>query len=448
MNALYSDNTKDTLEMPEHSGRSVQKHAYGEVSGKSLKKKTSSSSVIYIREHADEDIQFALSRELNLDLYESSNFRDACGILEKRDFAVYFLDIEMTCKDDYKIVEILKNKKNTNPEIIVTVPSRGHASILDLLDRGITNFIRLPVVYNEFCSKIRVIIDKVDANNTEKSLIQDNSELLRRQLEWMSYKEIKRNIGHDTNGKNMVVNLRDSLVQAGGFGVMLSMVDVMKDMSEKKDDKYIVDSQIFEILHENSAITVKYIEGINKSIEIMSKDHEIEYETSARILSEIPEIMKDVIKDAKEGRNRFYFPQNKGSENVQIRINKELLSLALEELAVNAVKYSRPGSPIQMFATVSGGFFCLSVKNECDPKNSIQFPENATEYLVKPFLRMHPAADRMIHAEKIGMGLGLTTVQYITGQMNGLFNISEVQDHTGDSIKKCILSQIFLPVKI
>ena len=407
--------------------------------------KRESSSGLYLRQEINFDIQYALKKVLNVNLLEFSDPETVRDSLKNFKVQFFLLDMFSALFNNSEILNLI-GKFHPRSEILIIVNKGEESHILDLIDIGVTKFIKTPVDFDDFLKKAQTIIDKSKNYKIENLLSNSSTEVLKKQLEWMNYKNIKKNIGVESAGKNIIENLRDSLVQVGGFGVILSMLDVVNELSEKKDNNYIVDKQMIEILFDNSRIAARQLSGINLAISIMSDKYFLEESSSYAFLRKIPVALEGTAKMALETNNHIYYPKVSTVQDVKLLINLDLLSLALEELVINAVKYTKPGSPIHMFAGVRDGYFCLSVMNEYSDMQTEPLQDEDTELLVKPFLRKHPPADRYIETERIGMGLGLTVVYFIVGQLNGIFSISTVNDHTDENIKSCVLARIFIPI--
>ena len=131
-----------------------------------------------------------------------------------------------------------------------------------------------------------------------------------------------------------------------------------------------------------------------------------------------------------------------------ICVDLEKIYLAIEEILINAYKYSTNKSQINIFANVSKGYFCISVKNEVPKEPYGGIPQDMEKLVIEPFFRLHPPVEDVISIEKFGLGLGLTVVDYLVRKHNGLFFIHNAIDHTGNRVSNCVLSEIFLPMQI
>ncbi|HMV44733.1 MAG TPA: ATP-binding protein, partial [Leptospiraceae bacterium] len=133
---------------------------------------------------------------------------------------------------------------------------------------------------------------------------------------------------------------------------------------------------------------------------------------------------------------------------VQIEIDIEKIKLVLEELLINAYKYSVSSSRIDIFAHITGTYFCITFKNEIDENSYGGIPPEKEKLVLEPFFRIHPPVEDILAVEKFSLGLGLTVVDFIINKHNGMFFIHNAVDHTGKKRTNCVLAEVFLPIKL
>jgi two-component system sensor histidine kinase SenX3 len=90
--------------------------------------------------------------------------------------------------------------------------------------------------------------------------------------------------------------------------------------------------------------------------------------------------------------------------------DRSQLVSAVTNLLDNAVKYSEPGEPVEVDATVVDGSVCISVRD-----HGIGIPARDLERIFERFYRVDRARSR----ETGGTGLGLSIVRHVTENHGG-----------------------------
>lgn len=276
----------------------------------------------------------------------------------------------------------------------------------------------------------------------DQTLVSRAAESLRARLEWLGYKESRRNLDRDSESRTIIENLRISLSQGAGFGTLLTLVDMMADWCPCGTSCH-VDSEIQRLLQQNSEIARHHLEALTKIIELMSTTFEPRVHSIAEVAESLHEsaALIQPFLPAKRMRLRFSLPPRDARVAV---VDLERVVMAFQELLINAYKYGEEGSSIDVLWAVTHGFLTVGVKNNAPEGDPYAKEELGT--LTSPFLRLHPPVEDIISVETFGLGLGLTMVEYIMVRNKGLFALSRVSDHTSASPAACTLAQLFVPL--
>lgn len=126
-------------------------------------------------------------------------------------------------------------------------------------------------------------------------------------------------------------------------------------------------------------------------------------------------------------------------------VNTEYMSIAFEEILINAMKFSLKHTTINVITGFRDGFFVLTCINPVDDKMGT-ITEEQEKLLLKPFLRLMPPVEDFYEVEKFGMGLGLSVVNQVIKLHNGTFSIGNIKEYISESSKKCVISEVGIPV--
>jgi signal transduction histidine kinase len=402
-------------------------------------------SVPVLLKTMSEDILLGIRDRLNLVPNILYSPQELIDIITQKMHPLILLDIDYALEKEGHLISIIKERDPFAVILVILTDDRARDAV-SIFDSGVSEFIILPISTEDFVRKAQSFLKLRRERVYERQLIDHSSMVLRKQLEWLNYKDVKRSLGSDTEGKSMIENLRISLSQGGGFGIILTLIDMIRSFPQIKDDHYVVDRETMELLFDNTQTARLFLEGLDSAITIMSREYVLETVNGNDIIRMMPEMAKGIVSMLSEKRLQLNYPVPRREFNAPVKINREIFTLAFEEILINAYKYSKADTVIEVYANISQGYFSISVKNQCDDDSFGKIPDDYTRLLIKPFFRMHPPVEDVVKVERFGLGLGLTTVNYIMNKLNGLLVMSTVRDHTKDKIIPCVLTQLFLPV--
>lgn len=368
--------------------------------------------------------------------------------LEKADsekFSVFIVDLMMPVMDGNAFIKALKVK---DPEAIILVQTAldNTETVIDIMKLGVYDYIIKPIDPEFFSRIISKALEYKYLRDIEKHIQKMESHKLRSQLEWLNYKESIRKSGSDSHEKNSIENLKTSLSQGSGFGAMTSIVDMIQATASKNPDgTQNIDSEILDLLFENSEITKNMLKSLGYVSELLDSDIIMTKTEGSTLVGKIPEFTKEINSYLKSKNIKINFPKLSTSCNVNVDIDK--IGMAIEELVINAFKYCNENSSIDIFAHINNGYLIISVKNEVKNDSYGGIDESKEKYVIQPFYRIHPPVESVNKIERFGLGLGLTIVDHILGKHSGLFFIHNAKDHTTKTMTLCVLSEIFLPVQ-
>ena len=228
-------------------------------------------------------------------------------------------------------------------------------------------------------------------------------------------------ISRFTLNRLFIYNLATSLSQGSGVGSMVSLVDMMKSLSRETESGYLVDRELLDLLFENNNYTRGILDGLQNMIQIMEM-------TPRRVKNDLKEIFQDLESDMKALTGLF---DNKGiqivypefRDSIPVSIDEEKFILIIEETLINAYKYGKPNSVIEIHVERKKEGAVILIKNKIDSENYEGIPEEMEKILLEPFFRNHPPVEELITQNKFGLGLGLSAIDYIIQKHNGTFRI-------------------------
>ncbi|MCK6381413.1 MAG: response regulator, partial [Leptospiraceae bacterium] len=387
----------------------------------------------------------SLCKELGIETEAATNGKEALELLEKKFYSIYIVDLMMPVMDGKTFITELK-KIHPDSVILVQTALDSPDTIIEIMKMGVFDYIVKPINADLFNQNILKALEYQYLKESEKNAIMNEGLKLRGQLEWLNYKETRLKTGEGSQDKNSIYNLKTSLSQGGGLGMMVSVIEMIQATATISDGAYHVDKEVMELLFENNNHSRQLLDGLDRITNLMEEKLEFTEIDSSELLEKLTPVVEDLKPYFQKKNLHVTLPISKTRH--KLNINLEKILLVFEEVLINAYKYSTPKSQINIFCNSSQGYFCISVKNEVAKEPYGGVPESMEKLVIEPFFRIHPPLEDIISIEKFGLGLGLTVVDYLIRKHNGLFFIHDAIDHTGKQVSTCVLAEIFIPLKV
>ncbi|MBW0434814.1 response regulator [Leptospira yasudae] len=385
----------------------------------------------------------SLCDELGVKHDVASNGADALQMIQDRKYSLFILDLMMPVMDGGSFLVKLK-EVNPNAVVLVQTANDSNEKIIEIMKLGVFDYIIKPIYPEIFLKVLQKALNYCYLKNMEENLAEIEGQKLRSQLEWLTYKETIRKSDGESFEKNSIYSLKTSLSQGSGIGAMTSLLDMIDSVKIPEGGYYKVDKEILDLLFANNQITKNMLSGLEKLLNLIDDNFVSQTISTKDVIDKIAEIPEPLSAFLLAKRNSVNLPVFK--REYKVNVNLPLLHLAMEELFLNAYKYSSANSPIEIFTNINQSYFCITFKNRVDAKPYGGIPEKFEQLVIQPFFRIYPPVESVGHLEKFGLGLGLTAVDHIVRKHHGLFFIHNANDHTSEEVSLCVLAEIFLPL--
>ncbi len=391
----------------------------------------------------NQDLIKGLCNKMDLPCEIAENGEVGIKMIEDKTYSLYIVDLMMPVIDGKVFIEHLKQKES-DPVILVQSALDSTETIITIMKLGVFDYIIKPIDPELFIKSIRKSLEYKTLRDSEKSVSDNASLKIRNQLDWLNYKEDRRVMAKDYLEIKSIYNLKTSLSQGTGFGSLLTMLDIVKKTRKDEGAKYSVDREIMDVLFQNYDTCNAQLQGLHSISNLLEELFPVEECDASTLINKIPEMLKKIKPHLQKKNLSLTYPVLK--TNCSLNLNLEKLSLLLEELVINAYKYSKPGSTINIFTYMKEGYFWLAVMNQIIEKPYGGIPEKYEKLVIEPFFRLLPVDETIGDIEKFGLGLGLTVVDNISRKHGGMFMIHDVKDHRDGKVITCVLAEILLPV--
>lgn len=373
-----------------------------------------------------------------------SNGKEGLLALEQSDFSIFIVDLLMPEMDGTEFIRELRKRK---PDSVVIVQTTNNMpeTIVDVMKMKVQDYLFKPYDPDAFEESIRSALKYFKYQLSQDERANQISMKLRSQLEWFTFKEQSRSLASNSQEKHLLYNLKTSMSQGAGIGALLSMLELLQIRVKKEGDEYKVPADLLDRIFKNLEVGRRMVEGIASISDILEQD-----------ISPVPGHASDIstmVEKHADELNRIFIEKRIGfvasnvPENKQLKFDKTRIDNAIEEVLINATKFSPDGGELQVFYHYSENYFVISVKNDIDTKRGdIGVPPEYEQLATEPFIRFAVPDDTVIEKEQFTIGLGLSVVQHIVSLHGGQFFIRNVLDHLRSPPATCVISEIMLPV--
>ncbi len=386
-----------------------------------------------------------ICKSMGIESATAANGSLGLQMLESKQYSLFIVDLMMPVMDGRTFIE---NLKQIEPEAVILVETAldTPATIIEIMKMGVFDYIIKPIDPEIFQQTLMKASEYRYLRDLERQQSLNTGKKLQSQIEWLNYKESRRVSAKDYAETKSVYNLKTSLSQGAGFGTLVTIIDVIKETKVHEGDNYVVTKDLVDVLLENNEYCRLQLDGLQAVTQIMESSFPLERTSSAALLEALPGMLKEVIPYMSRKGLSVTFPELKAQ--YQLMVNFEKIRIMIEELLINAYKYAKRDTSINIFAHVSEGYFWLSIKNDVPEEPYGGIPAEYEKLVVEPFFRLLPPDESAAKIEKFGFGLGLAVVDNVVRKHNGVFIIHDAHDHTGKDVQVCVMAEVLLPVVI
>ena len=355
-------------------------------------------------------------RQRNYNIFESETGKDGIKIFEKENIDLVILDLELNDMNGLKILEQIK-KKNPNVPVLMVSGTGNATSISKSLKNGASDFMRKPIIFEEFLLKTDMLIDYFRKskeledykNNLEKKISEaiKETEDLNKELQLQKKDLIQANEAKDAFLANVSHELKTPL-----NSINLISAVMKKNSDNNLNKKQIKNLEIINSCGQNLQYLINDILDISKldAGEVVLINETFDLKNSLDNLYEI------ILPQAKNNNINFEyeFDENRkyiySDENRIMQIIKNFLS--------NSLKFTKNGN-ILLKMEDNEDFVEISVKD-----NGIGIEEKKIKDIFDRFKQI----DASINRKYGGTGLGLSISYALSKLLEGKITVESEID--------------------
>jgi DNA-binding response OmpR family regulator len=381
-------------------------------------------------------------KDMGLNVVGFTDPLEALASLKKNKYCLYIVDQRMPQMDGVTFIQEIQ-AFDANPVIIVVTGSENNELVVETMRLGIFDYYFKPLHPENFKNKVKRAIEYAYYRNFENSIKQSTTSDMSKLLEWLIFKNRNEDKKANELHINSVENLITFLNADWGLGALIKNIrEIKANLNESEEGFYKVSKetldQIFVVNEEIENLTdgLSYV-----NFAIGEKLNLVDWESES-VDGLIDSLIENLTTYTSAKNVKILFTPT--TKKAKLELEMDVLIMAIEELVINACKYSISNSIIHVYSTLAEGYYWLVIKNDVDDSGIISSEQ---EKLVKePFFRLKVSDLSLSGIEKFGLGLGLTVVDHIIRSHNGKFEITTVKDHTTSKLKNCVMAKILLPI--
>lgn len=375
----------------------------------------------------------------------AENGKEGLKKIKSEYFPLVITDLEMPVMSGSILIDNI-NAMEDQPVIVVMTSHSSSDMIIDIMKKGVFDYLIKPVKKNDMLLRIQNAFKISELNRMKKISEKEKMIRLEQQLDW--YKLVDRMTRKEANLKetNLFENMRRSLNQGSGIGVMVSLIDLISMTAKKKGDVYEISGKIMNDIFKNQALVYKTMEVFFDIEKLTSKELELIKIPLNDLYEAVDRSIKELQETAQIGNHRLILSESKSTFNqIEVNVNAEYFRKIIDEILINAMKYSEKDSNIYVIIDVRGNEVIFSVINNIKSNDDNGIPMEYENIVFEPFFRKIKYIQEEYNT--LDYGLGLTLVERIVKKHNGrvlIHNITDYSDIAKNPLTK-VNCQIELP---
>lgn len=384
---------------------------------------------------AEDDVSTAvmLSEFITSRGYVVDTAGDGAEALEKfsrNPFHIVITDIEMPIMDGNELIERL-NGLESPPIIFVTTSSTSPELIIDIMKKGVYDYIIKPVDMSDLLMKLSRAAEAYELKHAQDVAQREKVIRIESNLEWYKIQEKLHYKDIQSLGSNIFENLLVSLTQGGGIGNLISMLTFMQSCATRQDGFYHIPEQLFDLIMANVKMAERAMQTFVDMNALISQPVEAERLTLSRIHAVLKEEIRAMREKVLVRNNLLLLSDAKPFfDELEVEVNLDYLIRAFREMAVNGLKFSPAGAPVIVVLQRLGEAMTLSVINDAveSDKKIVGVPLGYENLVFEPFYRLSKTVQEEYGT--LEYGLGLTLAERIAAKFGGRISIGNVTDYT------------------
>ncbi len=200
-----------------------------------------------------------VASSMGLEPVMAANGMEALDLFKKTPFPVVVTDLEMPEMDGSTLIDHLKDI-DQEPVIIVQTIHRETSIIIDIMKKGVYDYVIKPIDIGDFGIKIERAFEAASLKRMQKIVDKERIVRLERELEWYKWYDSTMNREIGQLDRSLFHSLHTSFNQGAGFGALLTLLDIVSTSAKRENDHYLLDANLMDLIRENVGLSNKVLQ--------------------------------------------------------------------------------------------------------------------------------------------------------------------------------------------
>lgn len=336
---------------------------------------------------------------------------------------------------------------NQRPESVLFVMTSDANTVKQLGPGAAFDMVMKPVTARDLTGHLKRAHEFYLEKNNLLHQMTDSSDRVLNQVEWLLWKEQGRVADKIRYSKALVANIRNSILQGMGIGSLVTRIEMLQINLKEDETHYHVPKANLDQIIRSAEVVHRWLENMDNINRALDAGYDAREFSGSDLTDLVDGVLKNVEKFRRIKRQRII----KGDLTLKepVIASKEVLDVVLEEIFINAFKYSPDRSEIDLLKYRSGKTVVLAIVNDIIPMQGgvTGIPHDFENQVFEPFFRLNNVYDERFYEETFSMGTGLTVVQSSLRQIGANVRIYEIHDHAVTPARDRVLTEIILPTR-
>ncbi len=332
------------------------------------------------------------------------------------------------------------------PLVIILTMMNDSKTIIELFKNGAHDYIIKPFSSGELITKVDKAFELAELRIIKENIQKEREIRFEHQFNWNIFKDpnIENIKKPDTN---LIDGIKTSLLQGPGVGALVPLIEMIKNSAKPEGDQFLVKKKLLTMLFDNAEFLNRVIGVISDIDQVINNELPKEEISIQDLYSTVEKSVEQISKyESVRGHSVVLTKNAHGSNARTLQVNRDYLIKAIEELLLNAFKFSEAGSKIFILFEMLKESVSISFLNYPDVKGK-ELGRINPEYqsiIFEPFFRI----SRYVYESfpTLDFGLGLCLVDRIIRNHKGKVQVSNLKNHFETSNTDLINFTIEIPL--